>query len=188
MKLGRLTLILMFAAWASGRENQALAGSIKQRHLALSPDALLDCRLRLEGTSPNFRLVHSQGSTPVPANAVKKIYGNAVAYIAVETLLFGKMVEEVRVPYRKANEQSFTGFGESASYPQISELAFLMHGTPIIVERHLVSQRDVAFEDVQADGPIAGRIVRRTKGESFPKFELSSGRPNVTWISYICQI
>lgn len=72
---------------------------------------LLDCQLRLEGKPPHYKLVYSLGEIPVPTLAVKKMYDETMALIAVKAQIGGLPVSNLLLfivaegePYRVASQ------------------------------------------------------------------------------------
>lgn len=56
---------------------------------------MLDCQLRLEGKPPHYKLVYSLGEIPVPTLAVKKLYDETMALIAVKARIGGLPVSNL---------------------------------------------------------------------------------------------
>jgi hypothetical protein len=83
---------------------------------------LLDCQLRLEGKSPQFKLVYSSGEIPVPTLAVKEMHDGLFVLLAVRAQNNGMPVTELLIPYH-GNEKvpykpmnSDGHFGETSNY------------------------------------------------------------------------
>jgi hypothetical protein len=69
---------------------------------------LLDCYLRVEGQSPNFRLVHSKGELPIPLLAIKTMQDGVSVEIAVQGTLAGLPVNRMLLHYVKNPINYFT--------------------------------------------------------------------------------
>jgi hypothetical protein len=68
---------------------------------------LLDCQLRLEGKSPQFKLVYGSGEIPVPTLAVTKMYDGVFVLLAVRAQNNGMPVTELFIPYHGDEKVSY---------------------------------------------------------------------------------
>lgn len=69
---------------------------------------LLDCQLRVEGSSPHYKLIYSLGEVEIPKLAVKKVFDDSWLLLSVKATIKGMPISELFVEYHKDKKNPYS--------------------------------------------------------------------------------
>lgn len=156
---------------------------------------MLDCELRLEGSSPNYTLVFNSGAAPIPEEAIARIDGQSHALVNVRAYIGPLKVKQlhVRMARGKSNElliscrkgasQCAAPVAYSIVVSELEEQA--LTSLQALMPRSLLSSGKY---DIGSEANPGAILVFDRPGLVSPAMDGHSGAPDInsTNVYYVC--